>query len=143
MLNDKYQRINMYNFWKNLNTTTIFSGNDAWGNINANDATIYMEELYNYYITKNKYSDELLNYFIKAYNIITVPEDNILIANKSSWSDNALHDVALIFDDNPYILVILTNHGYTEYESFFKEVSNLIYTFHTEYCNQKKIKCLN
>lgn len=29
ILNDKYQRINMYNFWKNLNTTTIFSGNDA------------------------------------------------------------------------------------------------------------------
>ena len=63
MLNNKYKTANMHKYWSNLGTTSIFNGNTAWGNINANDATIYMEELYNYYITDNQYNEQLLSYF--------------------------------------------------------------------------------
>lgn len=141
MLNNKYQSNNMYNYWTNLGTTTIFKQNNAWGNINADDATIYMEELYNYYINKNKYSEELLSYFDKSWKIISTPNNDIRIASKSGWSNSSLHDTALIFDKNPYTLTILTNRGYTEYQSFFNKVSTLIYTFHQEYWNQKSTIC--
>jgi len=49
----------------------------------------------------------------------------------------ALHDVALILDDNPYTLSILTNRGYTDYQGFFNETSNLIYEFHQQYWKEK------
>jgi len=142
MLNNKYKTKNMYNYWHSLGTETIFNGNTAWGNINANDATIYMEELYNYYKNENKYSIELLSYFIKAWKIISTPDKNVTIANKTGWSNTALHDTALIFDENPYTLVILTNRGFIEYQSFFNKVSTLIYNFHKEYWKLKQQICI-
>lgn len=141
MLNNKYKTNNMYNYWSNLGTTAIFKHNTAWGNISADDATIYMEELYNYYTSKNQYKEELLSYFDKAWKIISTPNNNIRIANKTGWSKASLHDTALIFDKNPYTLSILTNRGYTEYQSFFNKVSTLIYNFHQEYWNQKTNIC--
>lgn len=141
MLNNKYKPNNMYNYWQNFGTSSIFSQNNAWGNINANDATIYMEELYNYYIEENKYSDELLSYFDKSWKILSTPNNDIRIASKSGWSGISLHDIALIFDKNPYTLAVLTQRGYVEYQSFFDEVSTLIYNFHQEYWNQKLNIC--
>lgn len=141
MLNNKYKSSNMNAYWSNLGTTVIFKDNDAWGNINADDATIYMEELYNYYINENKYNEELLSYFDNSWKIISTPNNNIRIANKTGWSGNSLHDTALIFDKNPYTLTILSQRGYTDYQSFFNTVSSLIYEFHTEYWNQKAQIC--
>lgn len=141
MLNNKYKSINMYNYWSNLGTTSIFQYNNAWGNITADDATIYMEELYNYYINENKYNEELLSYFDKSWKIISTPNNNLRIASKSGWSGSSLHDTALIFDENPYTLTILTQRGYTEYQSFFNQISTLIYKFHTEYWVQKEKLC--
>lgn len=141
MLNNKYKTANMHKYWSNLGTTSIFNGNTAWGNINANDATIYMEELYNYYITDNQYNEQLLSYFEKSWKIISTPNNNVRIASKSGWSGSSLHDTALIFDKNPYTLSILTQRGYTEYQSFFNQVSTLIYNFHQEYWKHKNSIC--
>jgi len=141
MLNNKYGSSNMYNYWSALGTTTIFKDNNAWGNITADDATIYMEELYKYYINENKYNEELLSYFDKSWKIISTPNNNIRIASKSGWSGTSLHDTALIFDENPYTLAILTQRGYKEYQSFFNQISTLIYEFHTEYWNTKEKLC--
>ena len=48
MLEDKFGRVNMLNFWKEKGTEYIFSQNTNWGVLNAHDAIIYMEELYRY-----------------------------------------------------------------------------------------------
>jgi len=142
MLNKKYGSNNIYNYWKNLGTTSIFKNNTVWGNINADDATIYMEELYKYYQnSNNKYQTELLSYFDKSWKIISTPNKNIRIASKSGWSGSSLHDVTLIFDENPYTLSILTNRGYVEYQNFFDKASTLIYNFHKEYWNTKYNIC--
>lgn len=141
MLNNKYKSSNMYNYWKTLGTSYIFKSNSAWGSLNANDGVIYMEELYNFYKENNTYSEELLSYFKDAWKVITVPNKDIVVANKSGWSNYALHDAALIFDSNPYILVVLSNRGYTDYVVFFNNVSTLIYDFHTEYWKTKYNVC--
>lgn len=141
MLNNKYKAENINNYWSNLGTTTIYKNNRAWCDINANDATIYMTELYNYIEGNNKYSNELLDFFKKSWKIISVPDKNIQIASKSGWSEYSLHDVSLIFDENPYTLAILTNRGYTDYQFFFNKVSNLIYNFHKKYWQEKINNC--
>lgn len=136
MLNNKYKSENIYNYWTEKGTTSIYKDKTAWGNLTADDGTIYMEELYNYYLTNTENSKELLNYFKKSWKVISAP-NNITIASKSGWADNSLHDVALIFDDNPYTLVILSNRGYTEYQDFFNKISNLTYEFHQQYWKEK------
>lgn len=144
MLNNRFKSNNIYSYWSNLHTTYIYKDNNPWGNINANDATIVMEELYNYYINpNNKYSNELMNYFINSWKVITNYDSNLKVASKSGWSGTSLHDMALILDENPYTLVILTNRGYVEYQDFFNQASNLIYKFHNLYWQEKMKYCIN
>lgn len=140
MLNNKYKSENIYNYWKEKGTTTIYKNKTAWGDLNADDGAIYMEELYNYYLTNTENSNELISYFLKSWKVISAPND-IQIASKSGWSDYSLHDAAIVFDKNPYILVILSNRGYSEYESFFKRISNLTYEFQQEYWKEKVNIC--
>lgn len=142
MLNNKYKSQNIMKYWQDKGANYIYKDNSPWGNLNAQDATIYMEELYNYYLTNTSNSNELINYFKSAWKVISAP-NNIVIANKSGWSDNSLHDAAIIFDDNPYILVILSSRGYTEYTSYFNKISNLVYDFHHTYWEEKINKCTN
>ena len=142
MLNNRYKVQNIREYWQNKETTSIYKTNSPWGNLSANDATIYMEELYNYYLTNTSNSNELINYFKSAWKVISAP-NGITIANKSGWSDNSLHDAAIVFDDNPYVLVILSSRGYTEYTSYFNQISNLVYDFHHAYWDEKINRCTN
>ena len=103
-----------------------------------------MEELYNYYIDNNyNYNDELINYFFNSWKVINIPDENTKIASKSGWSGTSLHDMALILDENPYTLVILTNRGYVEYQDFFNKASDLVYQFHNLYWEEKMKYCIN
>ena len=144
MLNNKFKSSNIHSYWSNLGASSIYKDNNAWGNINANDATIVMEELYNYYIDNNyNYNDELINYFFNSWKVINIPDENTKIASKSGWSGTSLHDMALILDENPYTLVILTNRGYVEYQDFFNKASDLVYQFHNLYWEEKMKYCIN
>ena len=144
MLNNRFKSNNIYSYWSNLHTTYIYKDNNPWGNINANDATIVMEELYNYYINpNNKYSNELMNYFINSWKVITNYDSNLKVASKSGWSGTSLHDMTLVLDENPYTLVILTNRGYVEYQDFFNQASDLVYQFHNLYWEEKMKYCIN
>ncbi len=141
MLYYKYGSENIYNFWSKLGATVIYSDNNPWGAINADDATIYMTELYNYIKTGTPNSKELLSFFEKSWKVISVPDKEIKIASKSGWGEYSLHDTSLILDENPYTLVILSNRGYTDYEYFFNRVSTLVYDFHKEYWQIKMNNC--
>ena len=59
------------------------------------------------------------------------------------WSDNSLHDAAIVFDDNPYVLVILSSRGYTEYTSYFNKISIFVFVFHHAYRDEKINRCTN
>ena len=144
MLNNKFKSSNIHSYWSNLGASSIYKDNNAWGNINANDATIVMEELYKYYINpNNKYSNELINYFINSWKVITNYDNNLKVASKSGWSGTSLHDMTLVLDENPYTLVILSNRGYVEYQDFFNQASNLVYEFHNLYWKEKMNYCIN
>ena len=144
MLMDKYGRSNMLLFWKDKGTKAIFTENSNWGVLNASDASIYMEELYNFYLNNNEYGLELLNNFFNAKTKFITSRNGYKVANKSGWSGSAIHDVAIVFADNPYIVVGLSNLGNTdEYGRYFNKVSDFAYRLHTEYWKYKMNMCSN
>lgn len=66
------------------------------------------------------------------------------VANKSGWGNTSIHDVSIIFAENPYIVVALSTLGKTEiYNSYFEKVNNLAYELHTEYWKYKTELCSN
>ena len=144
MLMDRFGRENILAFWKNLGTNTIFTENTNWGPTSAHDAVIYMEELYKFYLTNDKYGSELMNNFLKSYPKFIKGMNNENVASKSGWSGSSLHEMAIIFTDNPYIAIGLSNLGDKgNYQYYFNKVSELAYNLHTEYWKYKMNKCQN
>ena len=144
MLEDKFGRTNMLKFWQDKGTSAIFTANNNWGITNAHDALIYMEELYRFYVDNSEYGEPLMKNFMDARPKFIVGKNNYVVANKSGWSGTAIHDVSIIFADNPYIVVGLSNLGETDYYmSYFNKVNDLAYRLHTEYWKYKMNECNN
>ncbi len=141
MLMDKYGRKNMLNFWSNLGTNAIFTANNNWGVMNAHDALIYMSELYNFYARDNVYGEAIMKNFLNAYPTFLKGNNNYLVANKSGWSGTVIHDVAIVFADNPYIVVALSNTGESNYTEYFNHANELAYRLHEEYWKYKMNTC--
>lgn len=142
MLMDKYGRDNMLSFWRDKGTKTIFTSSNNWGNISAYDAAIYMDELYRFYLENEEYGEELMNNFIGATTKFITGKNNYKVANKSGWSGSAMHDVSIVFADNPYIVIALSNLGQTDsYWEYFNKVNDLAYRLHTEYWKYKMNIC--
>ena len=144
MLMNRYGRKNMLNYWQEKGTNTIFTENNIWGPINAHDAIIYMEELYKFYLTNEEYGTEVMNNFLKSYPKFITGKNNYSIASKDGWAGSAIHDISIIFADNPYIVVALSNLGNTEYyQSYFNKANDLAYKLHIEYWKYKMNLCQN
>ncbi len=142
MLIDHFGKANMNNFWSQKGTNTIFKSYDNWGNISAHDAVIYMRELYDFYNTKSDLANELMDYFKKVtFKLIMDKNGYKNTASKSGWSGTVIHDSAIVLDENPYILVVLSNLGYSDYEFLFNQTSLLIGQIHEIYWNLKDEMC--
>lgn len=142
MLIDRYGRENMLNFWKEKGTNAIFTANNNWGVTNAHDAVIYMSELYNFYIDNKEYGAEAMNNFLIANPKFIKGKNNYQVANKSGWSGTAIHDVSIVFANNPYIVVALSNLGETDYyPNYFYRANNYAYKLHIAYWKYKMDKC--
>ncbi len=144
MLMDKFGRTNMLNFWKEKGTTAIFTANNNWGVTNAHDASIYMQELYRFYVSDNEYGEAVMKNFMNAHPKFIAGKNKYIVSNNSVWSVTAIHDVSIIFADNPYIVVALSNLGTTDYYmSYFNQANDLAYRLHTEYWKYKTSTCNN
>lgn len=141
MLMDNYGRKNMLAFWKNLGTTAIFNANNNWGGINAHDALIYMSELYRFYTANDEYGNQVMNNFLNATPKFIKGKNGYKVANKSGWNGSVIHDVSIIFADNPYIIVALSNTGNGNYTAYFNKANDLAYKLHTEYWKYKMSLC--
>ena len=142
MLVDQYGRENMMNFWQEKGTNTIFTKPySQWGNNTAHDAAIYMNELYKYYQSNGTYSDLAMSEFLNAKKKILSAPNEYKIANKAGWWHEYKHDAAIVFAENPYIVVAFSTLGSQYKGPFFNDISNLTYQLHTEYWKYKVDSC--
>lgn len=102
-----------------------------------------MEELYKFYASNDEYGNALMTNFLNSYPKFIKGKNNYKIASKSGWAGSSLHDVSIVFADNPYIVVALSNRGDKEYENYFNKVNELTYNLHEEYWKYKMNKCKN
>ena len=100
-------------------------GNDNYGSTNVIDQMIYMKKLF----ALSKNNDELRNLFINNYgNYMQI--DGVINMHKYGYYGKYYHDVGIFFDDEPYVLVILTEHGNNNEKDVINDISNLMYKYH-------------
>ena len=117
---------NFRQYGLSLGATYTLVGGDNYGNTNVKDQIVYLKKLYS--ITKD--NNELKSYFINDYyNYLKL--DNIEIMHKYGWWNNYFHDVGIVLDDVPYIIVVLTEHGENSY-NIINNISKLVYEYHKD-----------
>ena len=141
MLMDRFGRKNMLKFWKEKGTKAIFTQGNNWGPTSAHDAAIFMTELYRFYNEDKEYGEAVMNNFIKSHPKFLSNKDGYKMASKPGWAGSSVHDIAIVFADNPYIVVALSNLGGQAYKPYFNKVSELAYELHTEYWKYKMELC--
>lgn len=142
MLMNRFSRKNIYDFWTNLGTKDIFKYDTIWGYTNALDASIYMEELYKFYLENEEYGNKLMELFKNAgWKMITNKDREFNTANKGGWSEKSFHDIAIVFENNPYILIIMSNTGEGDYNTLFSTTNRLVGEIHEEYWKYKESVC--
>ena len=86
----------------------------------------------------------MLDYFKGSdWKMVTDKEGKLNTASKGGWAGTAFHDAAIVYDENPYILIIMSNTGESNYSYLFKNASQIVGTLHEEYWKYKVDNCRN
>ena len=142
MLCSKISNSNIRDFWKEKGVTTFWYGNNIWARTNPKDGAIYMKELYIFLEEHPELKEEILNYYFNSTTrLINIDNPSIKIAHKSGWTSSSIHDIAIVYGKQPYVLSINSLMGYSNFTNFFYKASNLVNQFHNMYWDKKAEHC--
>ncbi len=143
LLVNNYGFNTLSNFNKSLGTNYYIKNYDYYTTINLHDANIYLNRLYKYLSSNGKYSNELKEYFAnKNDNYINLDERNIASSHKFGYYGTYFHDIGIIYDNNPYLIAVLTKEANNDYANIIHNISLKINDFHKKYYIKKELGCL-
>ena len=117
---------NLKNYGVSLGATNTLSGYDKFGDTTAEDQLIYWQHLYEL-INTIKLKDELKSYFINDYHNHLAFDGAPQIVHKYGYYADVFHDVGIVYDKSPYVVIILTQEGYDNYSEIISDLSQKIY----------------
>lgn len=119
-------RDNLKKYGNNLGAYNTLASSDYYnGNTTVLDQLIYWKKLYS--MIKN--NEELKSFFVNDYgNCIQI--NNLVTMHKYGYYGDYFHDVGIVFDTEPYIIVILTKHGNSDFHKIINDLSELMYKYH-------------
>ena len=98
--------------------------------ITARDAGIWALEIYNYLESMGNYSQGFRSDLMNTN--MQIIHSAYPLVNKYGWYTGYFHDLAIVFADSPYILVILSDRPNASFESF-RVISLRVQDFHRTY----------
>lgn len=131
-------------YGKSLGATLTHLNNDLFGYINVNDAYIYMNKLNELILESGELGQELRSYFVNDdQNGLDFKELDIEAAHKYGQYENIYHDIGIVYDEHPYIITILTNHGRGDFVNIIRDINGRVNQLHDLYINNRKNYCEN
>lgn len=107
--------------------------------LSADDCVKLLSEIYSFFGTDDKYAALLKEWMTdsKHPEMIADSYADRAVAHKYGWDIDAFHDMAIIYDEHPYILVIMTDldSGGDEAIDFYKAVIDATKLIHKEIHN--------
>ena len=101
---------------------------------NAGEVAVYMREVYRFAKDNGELGAEFLSFFVNTYFESRIPAalPHLKVAHKiGSWTvEEIYHDAAVVFDEDPYVLVIMTYGEENNNSSFFVELTELLHKRH-------------
>lgn len=129
-------------YGNSLGATLTLTGGDNFGSINVSDASIYLKAIYQFIEKNETLGKELKEYLVEAeVNGIKYPDLNVDVAHKYGYYDYIYNDLGIVYDDNPYIIAILTYHGNDNYIEITNDISKKINDLHHEFYSNRESIC--
>lgn len=115
-------------------------GGDNYGSIDLDDAFNYMYELNKFINTSEELGEELKTYFDNDYdNFLNLEGINAI--HKYGYYSTYFHDIGIMEDSNPYIIIVLTNYGTSNFSTIVNNISKKINELHQYYYQEKSNNC--
>jgi len=131
-------------YGRSLGATAILNGvgGEKYGNQTATDTNIYLKRAYKIMTDSNyHYGDLLREYMSNDYQNHLFLENEDDIAHKYGSYDRYFHNIGIVFDDNPYTISILTQHGNGNYKEIINNIHKKINEIHLNFRNNRKNSC--
>lgn len=133
-LSQLQKRFGFSSFYKIIGELGIKSPSYSFMDLSADECVLFLRELYNYFGSESQYASHMKDCMIKSKHLELIcanyPEG--MAAHKYGWDIGAFHDMAIVFDEHPYIVVIMTDYedGGEEPTEFIGEVVDYIKAIH-------------
>ena len=98
-------------------------------NTTGTEQLIIWQKLWSF-INNNQKGQELKKLFINDYSRFIDFDDNVETMHKYGYAAGCFHDVGIIFDENPYIVIILTKEANNNYSKIINDLSKKVYELH-------------
>lgn len=141
MLVDFIGKDKLKEFGNSLGATTTLNSTDNFGQINVTDAIIYMKAINEFINNNGELGEELKSFFVQAlYNSLEISELNIIAGHKYGYYGSNYHEIGIVYDDNPYVIAILTLEGSKHnVDEIISDINQKVYELHKLF-NEKKVK---
>ena len=136
-------RFGYSSFYKMINEIGIRGVETDFMNLSADDCVLFLREFYDYFETGSEYALHMKDCMTKSKHLemICANYPSGMAAHKYGWDIDAFHDMAIVFDEHPYIIVIMTDYddGGEEPTDFIGDVTGLVKEIHAEMYPEKEL----
>lgn len=135
-------RSELKEFGNSLGAENTLVGSDNFGNISVTDAIIYMKAIDEFINNNDELGAELKSYFIQAdQNGLKFEDLGIEAAHKYGEYSYFYHDIGIVYDENPYVIAILTHEGNDDFLEIVKDINEHVYDLHKVYNTNRENVC--
>ncbi|MBQ8640851.1 MAG: serine hydrolase [Clostridia bacterium] len=104
--------------------------------LSAADCASFLKELYTFFAAESEYALWMKDLMCRSAHtvMISAAVAPAKAAHKYGWDEDSYHDMAVVFDENPYILVIMTNleEGGGEVDAYIRSLVQQCRKIHTD-----------
>lgn len=130
------QRFGYSYFYEKMAEIGVTGVNRDFMSLSAEDCVKFLITLNEYFESGSEYAEHMKDCMTKSKHLemICAHYDEGEAAHKYGWDIGAFHDMALILDEHPYIIVIMTDYedGGKEPTAFIGDVTELVKQIHAE-----------
>lgn len=130
------QRFGYKYFYEKMAEIGVTGVNRDFMSLSAEDCVKFLITLNEYFESGSEYAEHMKDCMTKSKHLemICAHYDEGEAAHKYGWDIGAFHDMALILDEHPYIIVIMTDYedGGKEPTDFIGDVTELVKQIHAE-----------
>jgi len=131
---EKYGYAYLRNYVYEKNMTSMYQ---TLANMSAEDGGKIMKEIYNFIESGCEYSDFLYDSMYDSNYPVMIPAgvSPKKTIHKYGWDTRCYHDMAVVYDENPYVLVLLSDMdtGSREVNEYIQKIVGLIDRLHENF----------